>query len=88
MTKPLKHALPCAICHRPLENIAGGHGNNINQPNGGSEFLTQGHYGSCVTDHMDGSAYIINVCDTCMKDLLKKKLSLHIDFHSGKILKA
>jgi hypothetical protein len=54
--------MDCIVCHKDLPNIAGA----INQPNGGSEFVTEGHYGSRVTDFMDGTKHIINVCDDCL----------------------
>jgi hypothetical protein len=54
--------MDCIVCHRDLPNIAGA----INQPNGGTEFVTEGHYGSRVTDFMDGTKHIINVCDECL----------------------
>lgn len=53
----------CLKCDRPLENIA----EDGNQPQGGTEFVTIGHYGSAVTDNMDGTKYVINVCDDCLQ---------------------
>jgi hypothetical protein len=52
----------CLKCDRALVNII----EDGNQPKGGSEFVTEGHYGSAVTDHMDGTLHVINVCDDCL----------------------
>lgn len=46
------------------------------QPDGGTAFHSYGHYGSCVTDHMDGTVTSITVCDDCM----------NIALHTGRAL--
>ena len=56
--------MPCFCCGKSLDNFDWPEGN---QPLGGTEFTTRGHYGSAVTDHMDGTGYAINVCDPCLK---------------------
>ena len=55
--------LPCIRCDRALEPAAPG---AENQPNGGTEFVSYGHYGSAY-DPMDGTAVVINLCDDCLR---------------------
>ncbi len=54
--------MDCIVCNHPLPNVAEGY----NQPQGGTEFATSGHYGSTVTDDVDGTQHVINVCDGCL----------------------
>jgi hypothetical protein len=54
----------CIVCHKPFDNID----EDGNQPSGGVEFTTGGHYGSTVFDPMDGSIIAINVCDGCLAE--------------------
>lgn len=54
--------LPCIRCDRPLEPALPG---AENQPSGGTEFISYGHYGSSY-DPMDGTAIVINLCDECL----------------------
>lgn len=62
-TERPKSALPCICCKRELGNIAP----EGNQPIGGLEFKTGGHYGSTVFDPVVGSTFLaINVCDECL----------------------
>ena len=68
-----KLALPCVKCGKPLENCDS---DTDNQPSGGTEFHTYGHYGSTIHDERmklgDGLnednilALIVNICDTCI----------------------
>ena len=60
----------CALCYAMLPNPYG----SKNQPDGGTEFVTSGHYGSGAFDPMDGSALAINICDNCLTDLRKRRL--------------
>lgn len=55
-------SLPCIVCKVDLENV----GTGENQPYGGAEFFTYGHYGSTIFDPMDGSKIILNICDGCI----------------------
>lgn len=57
----------CIKCDRELPD----HEEGVNQPAGGTEFVTYGHYGSTVTDLMDGTIHIVNVCDECLSDALR-----------------
>lgn len=67
-------ALPCIVCKCALPNIPGTH----NQPSGGTEFMTEGHYGSTVFDPMDGSILAINICDQCLTAALSSGLVLRV----------
>lgn len=58
------HALPCIKCGKPLKNVDEG---SDNQPYGGTEFQTRGHYGSTIFDPMDDPfRLVVNICDTCI----------------------
>jgi hypothetical protein len=52
----------CIRCEAELPNLD----QCGNQPGGGLEFLSQGHYGTTVFDPMDGTFIAINVCDKCL----------------------
>jgi hypothetical protein len=56
--------LNCIMCKKDLENFAID-GRGI-QPISGSEFNTSGHYGSAITDHMDGTITSVCICDNCL----------------------
>jgi len=68
-----KLALPCIKCGKPLRNCD----EDIdNQPSGGTEFTTYGHYGSTIHDEVmflyEGAEkenlleLVVNICDTCI----------------------
>jgi len=58
-----ENALPCICCKKELGNIDP----KGNQPSGGLEFTTRGHYGSTVFDPVVGIAFLaVNVCDECL----------------------
>jgi hypothetical protein len=52
----------CLMCANAMANIVP----SGNQPSGGTEFTTRGHYGSNVSDFMDGTMLAINICDACL----------------------
>ena len=61
-----RFALPCIKCGKPLENAFEG---ADNQPYGGTEFHTRGHYGSTIIDSNlrgEGMEFVVNICDTCI----------------------
>lgn len=58
--------LRCIVCNKPMDDI------DVNQPSGGTAFHTEGHYGSSVTDHMDGTITTLFVCDFCMMDAINR----------------
>lgn len=61
-----KYALPCIVCGKPLVNVD----EDIdNQPYGGTEFQSLGHYGSTIHDVIGDDEklwLIVNICDTCI----------------------
>lgn len=57
--------LKCICCGYTLVDL------NKHQPSGGTAFHTYGHYGSAVTDHMDGTITTVFVCDRCLKEALE-----------------
>jgi hypothetical protein len=59
-------SLPCIKCGKPLRNVDEG---TDNQPAGGTEFVTYGHYGSTIHDEIGEGprmALVVNFCDTCI----------------------
>jgi hypothetical protein len=38
-----------------------------NQPYQGTEFRTEGHYGSTFWDSFDGEELVLNICDKCLR---------------------
>lgn len=56
-------ALPCFACGSLLENVSS---HSENQPYAGTEFRTQGHYGSTFWDSFDGEDLVLNICDPCL----------------------
>lgn len=62
-----KLSLPCIVCSKPLTNTDPE--TSINQPSGGTEFTSRGHYGSTILDTMcdpDQIEFAVNICDTCI----------------------
>lgn len=64
----------CIVCRKPLVNID----DRGNQPSGGVEFTTYGHYGSAIFDPMDGSEIAINICDPCLSAAKAEKFVLSV----------
>jgi hypothetical protein len=62
----------CIVCHRTMPNLT----KTGMQPSGGTCFETRGHYGSAVTDMMDGTSFEVCVCDRCMDDALRTGAAL------------
>ena len=56
--------LPCFKCGKTLPNAFP---NVENQPSGGTEFRTFGHYGSTFWDS-GYEALVLNVCDECLRE--------------------
>lgn len=56
--------LPCFVCSKTLRNVSV---ECDNQPYGGTEFRTYGHYGSTFWDSFDGEELVLNVCDDCLR---------------------
>ena len=57
--------LPCFKCGKALQNAFI---ESDNQPSEGTEFRTQGHYGSTFWDSFDGVDLVLNVCDRCLRE--------------------
>lgn len=63
-----KFALPCIVCEKPLQNVDA---DSDNQPWGGTEFTSYGHYGSTIHDEIpfnqaESIQLVVNICDTCI----------------------
>jgi hypothetical protein len=56
--------LPCFTCGKVLPNVCV---DSDNQPYGGTEFTTEGHYGSTFWDSFDGEGLVLNICDDCLR---------------------
>lgn len=56
--------LSCFVCGRRLENAFA---DSDNQPYAGTEFRTEGHYGSTFWDSFDGEELVLNICDPCLR---------------------
>jgi hypothetical protein len=77
--------MDCIVCHRHLPDIDTGVRPKDNHPSGGSEFHTYGHYGSEVTDGLDGIAHCINVCDGCLKIALALGRAFRCDVNRQRV---
>jgi hypothetical protein len=56
--------LPCFKCAKVLPSAFE---HSDNQPYGGTEFRTEGHYGSTFWDSFDGEELVLNICDDCLR---------------------
>lgn len=56
--------LPCIVCGKRLPSVIEG---SDNQPYGGTEFTTYGHYGSTFWDNFYGEQLVLTVCDDCLR---------------------
>jgi len=66
----MSKTLRCIVCKSTLTDMY------KYQPDGGTAFHSQGHFGSSVTDHMDGTVTSVCVCDECMKIALKSGVAI------------
>ncbi len=62
--------LTCLVCDEMLANYMADLGGI--QPDAGTAFRTQGHYGSTITDFMDGTTTIVCICDGCLAEGIVK----------------
>lgn len=75
--------LPCLKCGKTLPNVDN---TATNQPYGGTEFRTYGHYGSTFWDSFEGEEIVINVCDDCLRANIgriarhKRFKNIHVNF--------
>lgn len=58
--------VPCFCCGETLKNVVDVD-DCPNQPSGGTEFYTYGHYGSTFWDSFDREALVLNICDRCLR---------------------
>jgi hypothetical protein len=65
--------MKCIVCRKDLANVPG----EENQPAGGVEFTSRGHYGSTAFDPMDGTFLAVNICDDCLTKAAAEKVVLH-----------
>lgn len=56
--------LPCFKCGKIIRNVFV---EADNQPDEGTEFRTEGHYGSTFWDSFDGEELVLNICDNCLR---------------------
>ena len=63
----------CIVCSKVLPDYGD------YQPDGGTAFHSYGHYGSVVTDHMDGTVTSLAVCDSCMTIALQAGRALQTE---------
>ncbi len=74
----------CIVCKADLEDVSMGFDN---QPYGGLEFTSYGHYGSTAFDPMDNTFLAVNICDDCIKqnaaDILHASLTAAREFKYG-----
>ena len=72
----MKLTVDCVMCEKELLPVfVPMNGEQIhNQPNGGIVFTSTGNYGSVVFDPFDGTAVSINICDSCFREAVNKKL--------------
>jgi hypothetical protein len=62
-----RYCKPCIICSKQLETVDNTSDHVVDQPHGGTNFSTKGHYGSTVFDPSGGEHLSINICDECLK---------------------
>jgi hypothetical protein len=74
----MSEALACFCCESPLEMaVPPEQGGSELQPYAGTNFDTEGHYGSTVFDPLaTGDKIYINICDDCIRDRAAKGLVL------------
>jgi hypothetical protein len=62
---PTEAMLPCLVCNKRLPAVIEG---SDNQPYGGTEFTTYGHYGSTFWDNFYGEQLVLTICDDCLRE--------------------
>lgn len=71
----------CILCNKKIEFLS-----CHSQPNGGTEFVGGGEYGSRITDVND-RRFAIYICDNCMEDILKTNPKRIVQFRDEKMVK-
>jgi hypothetical protein len=73
----LETLVPCLVCGKQLKNF--GSSLDSNQPDEGTAFATNGHYGS-MYDPMDGTRTLeINICNACLRTAQQQKRVLEFE---------
>lgn len=57
---------PCIVCGKELATVNNTDDHIADQPSGGTNFSSSGHYGSGVFDPMSRETLSINICDECL----------------------
>jgi hypothetical protein len=75
--------LNCVNCGTSLEPAVPAdvatHFQSVNQPYGGTTFVSHGHYGSTVFDEMSKYTYLeLNFCDPCLVAKAREGLIYHV----------
>ena len=72
-----RYCKPCIVCSKELETVDFFNDTVMNQPHGGTNFKTYGHYGSTVFDPDGRESLSINVCDECLVLKAKEGVVVH-----------
>lgn len=73
-----RYCKPCIICGVKLKTIDSSSDTVTDQPYGGTNFKSRGHYGSTIFDP-DSSEYLsLNFCDPCLHEKSKQGLITHV----------
>lgn len=62
--------LDCIVCEKQMKSLS----DSDNHPQYGTEFGTRGHYGSRITDACGQVTFIVNICDDCVLEAIRKDL--------------
>ena len=60
-----KALLPCFKCGKTLDRVCEWEADS--PPSEGTEFRTEGHYGSTFFDSFNGEEIVITICDPCLR---------------------
>lgn len=74
----VRYCKPCLVCSKELETVDSTSDKVVEQPSGGTNFSTRGHYGSTVFDPYSNELLSINICDDCLKLKARQGLITHV----------
>lgn len=74
----VRYCKPCIVCGKELATVNNTDDYIANQPSGGTNFSSSGHYGSGVFDPMSREKLSINICDECLTTKAKAGAVTHI----------
>lgn len=69
---------PCIVCSKELLTVNTSSSHVENQPSGGTNFTSRGHYGSTVFDPDGRESISINICDECLRSKAQEGFVTHI----------